>query len=70
VRCDSRRFAVVPGHVWPEIDRVVAGNPRYEVVQTTGEGERIADARDQRSAGASGVRAPEDDPRPNERDAG
>jgi hypothetical protein len=36
IHCDSRRFAVVPGHAWPEIERVVAGTTRYEVVEKTG----------------------------------
>ena len=69
-RCDSLRFAVVPGHVWTEIERVVAGTTRYEVVEKTGEAERIADARDQRSPGASGLRAPEYEPPPRGRDDG
>ncbi|HET9103910.1 MAG TPA: hypothetical protein VFN55_11210, partial [Solirubrobacteraceae bacterium] len=32
VRADSRRFAVVPGHVIPEAERVVASGDRFEVV--------------------------------------
>ena len=40
IRCDSRRSAVVPGHVWPEIERVVAGTARYEVVEKTGKPNR------------------------------
>jgi hypothetical protein len=43
---------------------VVACTTRYEVVETTGEAEQIADARDQRSPGARGLRAPDDEPRP------
>ena len=36
VRSDSRRSLVVPGHVFPEAERVVAGNDRYEVVEKIG----------------------------------
>ena len=60
----------MPGHVWPEIEHVVAGTTRYQVVEKTGEAEQIADARDQRSPGTSGLRAPKDNSRPRGRDDG
>jgi hypothetical protein len=48
VRGDSRRFLIVPGHVYPETERVVAGNARYEVVEKFGEAVEIAEAADPR----------------------
>lgn len=57
VRRDSRHYAVVPGHVFPDTERVVAGNDRFEVVEKMGEtGVRIADAADHRAPGDSGLR--------------
>jgi hypothetical protein len=35
VRAESTHFAVVPGHVVPDIERVVAQNDRYSVVEKT-----------------------------------
>jgi hypothetical protein len=57
VRRDSRRFAVVPGHVYPETERVVGGNDRYEVVEKLGDAVQIADATDHRARGTSGQRS-------------
>ena len=51
MRKDSRRFAVVPGHVFPETERVVAGNERYEVVEKFGEAVEVTDAADRRELG-------------------
>lgn len=59
VRLDSRRFAVVPGHVIPDAERVVARNDRFDVVEKLGEAIEVADARDPRSPGTTGRR---DDP--------
>jgi hypothetical protein len=49
VRADSRRFAVVPGHVYPEAERVLDGNDRYQMIQKIGDAVDIADARDDRA---------------------
>ena len=57
VRRDSRRFAVVPGHVFPETERVVAGNDRYEVVEKWGAAVEVADAADRRQLGITGRRS-------------
>jgi hypothetical protein len=57
VRRDSRRFFVVPGHVFPETERVVAGNDRYEVVEKFGEAVEVTDAADRRSPDSSGRRS-------------
>jgi hypothetical protein len=56
VRRDSRRFAVVPGHVFAETERVVDGNDRYEVVEKFGAAVPVADAGDGRTPGARGQR--------------
>ena len=57
VRRDSRRFAVVPGHVFPETERVVAGNDRYEVVEKRGIAVEVTDAADRRRIGIKGRRS-------------
>ena len=62
LRRDSRRFAVVPGHVFPETERVVARNDRYEVVEKTGAAVEVADASDHRELGTSGRRSPDATP--------
>jgi hypothetical protein len=62
VRRDSRRFAVVPGHVFSETERVVAGNERYEVVEKFGVAAEVTDAADRRRRGITGRRSP--DPAP------
>lgn len=51
VRKDSRRFIIVPGHAFPETERVVARNERYEVVEKFGKAVEVADASDRRSPG-------------------
>ena len=56
VRSDSRHFAAVPGHVFPETERVVRGNTRYEVLEKFGEAVSYADATDQREPGPGGRR--------------
>jgi hypothetical protein len=56
VRRDSRRFAVVPGHVARETERVIGGNERYEVVEKFGSAVAVTDAADQRSPGETGRR--------------
>ena len=62
LRRDSRRFAVVPGHVFPETERVVAGNDRYEVVEKIGAAVEVADAADHRELGTGGRRSPDATP--------
>ena len=58
VRRDSRRFAVVPGHVFPETERVVIRHARYEVLEKFGKAVEYADAADQRAPGTGGRRDP------------
>ena len=62
VRRDSRRFAVVPGHVLPETERVVASRGDYEVVEKFGDAVEVADAADRRTLGTSGRRSPDAEP--------
>ena len=57
VRGDSRRFAIVPGHVCPDTERIVAGNERYEVVEKFGDVVELTDAADRRTLGTSGRRS-------------
>jgi hypothetical protein len=58
VRRDSRHFAVVPGHVAPDTERVVASADRFEVVEKFGAAVPLADATDQRESGETGRRPP------------
>ena len=57
VRRDSRHFAVVPGHVFPEAERVVESRERFEIVEKTGPAAvEYADATDQRGPADTGLR--------------
>jgi len=50
VRAEPTHFAVVPGHVLPDIEQVVAGNNRYSVVaKTDPDAVKVAVAEDPRS---------------------
>lgn len=60
VRRDSRRFAVAPGHVFPESERVRGGNERYQVVEKFGDTVALTDAEDHRVSGGQGQRAERD----------
>jgi hypothetical protein len=48
VRAQSDRFLVAPGHVLPDIERVVESHPSYEVVDKDDDVEPLARARDPR----------------------
>jgi hypothetical protein len=61
VRRDSRHFAVLPGHVFPDTERVIAAGDRFQVIEKFGEAVELTDAGDERVEGAGGRRA--DDPR-------
>jgi hypothetical protein len=56
VRSDSRRFAVVPGHVIPEAERVIWSHDRFEVVEKHGPAVDLVDEADQRASGPTGLR--------------
>ena len=53
VRCDGNRFFVIRGHVYPEIERVVADVDGYQVVEKFGEAGRTAERLDPRRRGRS-----------------
>ena len=57
VRSDSRRFAIAPGHVFPEVERVVDERDRYLVIEKFGDSIELTDAADQRGLGTSGRRS-------------
>lgn len=56
VRRDSRHFAVVPGHVFPETERVVRDHERFQVVEKVGASAGYVDAADARGPGDAGLR--------------
>ncbi len=56
IRADSRRFAIVPGHIIPGAERLVASHDRFDVVEKLGEAIELTDATDQRTPGAAGQR--------------
>ncbi len=56
VRSDSRRFVIVPGHLFPETERVVSTHDRFQVIEKFGEAVEVTDAADHRSPGTTGRR--------------
>jgi hypothetical protein len=62
VRQDSRWFAVVPGHVFPDAERVRSGSERYQVVEKFGAAVALTDAADPGAPGSQGRRAEPADP--------
>ena len=52
VRSHPRRFVVAPGHVFPEVERVVSELDAYTIVENTGVAGEIADESDPRSQSA------------------
>jgi hypothetical protein len=54
MRSDARRFVVLPGHVYPEVERVVAERDGYTVVEKLGSGGEYAEASDPRRSGSAG----------------
>jgi hypothetical protein len=51
LRASPQRFAVVPGHVDPELERVVEVDERFEVVEKVGPGAEEAERLDSRRHG-------------------
>jgi hypothetical protein len=50
LRSDSHQFAVYPGHVYPDVEKLVEQRKGYDLVQKTeGAPERIAEQTDPRS---------------------
>lgn len=54
IRSVSNRFLVLPGHVVPEVERVVAESERYIVVEKLGAGEPVAVSLDRRRRNTHG----------------
>lgn len=54
IRSVSNRFLVLPGHVVPEVERVVAESDRYVVVDKVGAGEAVAVSLDRRRRNTRG----------------
>jgi len=52
-RANSRTFIVAPGHVFPEVERVVQGNERFTVVEKIGAAAEVAEQNYPRTDGAS-----------------
>jgi len=48
VSTNPRAFIVYPGHIYPEVERVVAENDRYKTVEKLDTGGEIAEALDPR----------------------
>ena len=59
VRRDSRHFAVRPGHVIPDTERVIATGERFQVIEKFGAAVELTDAADERAEGPGGRRADE-----------
>jgi hypothetical protein len=53
LRAHPNRFAVLPGHVYPAVERVVEEHARYLVVEKLGAAGTYAVAHDPRARGAS-----------------
>lgn len=51
IRQDGRRFVILPGHEDPKIEKVVARNGRFSVVEKVGVAGDVADALDPRDEG-------------------
>jgi len=49
VRRSPRTFAVFPGHVFPEVERIVEENERFVIVEKVGAAAEVAEAADSRS---------------------
>ena len=51
IRSDPHQFFVLPGHVTPEVEKVVAETASYTVVRKTGDAGRYVEELDPRSRG-------------------
>jgi hypothetical protein len=49
IRSNPRRFVVVPGHEFPEVEVVVEASPRYVIVEKLDQAGELAEAHDPRS---------------------
>lgn len=44
IRADPTHFIVLPGHIYPEVERVTVADARFQIVEKTGEAARVATA--------------------------
>ena len=49
LRSEPNRFAVLPGHVYHDVENVLSENDRFVVVAKIGEGAKVAERMDPRS---------------------
>jgi hypothetical protein len=48
IRANPRRFVVVPGHEYPDIETVVAAGPRYLIIEKLNQAAEVAEEHDPR----------------------
>ena len=46
IRADPTHFIVLPGHIYPEVERVIVEDARFQIVEKFGEAGRVAAASD------------------------
>jgi hypothetical protein len=44
IRAQPTHFIVLPGHIYPELERVISEDARFQIVEKTGEAGRVAAA--------------------------
>lgn len=44
IRADPTHFIVLPGHIYPEVERVIVADARFQIVEKTGEAAQVAAA--------------------------
>ena len=44
IRAQPTHFIVLPGHIYPEVERVIFEDARFQIVEKTGEAARVATA--------------------------
>lgn len=42
IRAVPTHFIVLPGHIYPEVERVIVDDARFQIVEKTGEAARVA----------------------------
>lgn len=46
IRAEPTHFIVLPGHIYPEVERVIVTDARFQIVEKTGEAAQVAAALD------------------------
>ncbi len=49
IRSNPRRFVVVPGHEYPDVETVIAAKPRYVIVEKRDQAGEVAEEHDPRA---------------------